>query len=44
MEEEEEDEEQMNPEDELAAKFGFKKEVILDMWLPSGERECINDY
>lgn len=30
--------------DDIASKYGFRERVILDMSLPSGEREIINDY
>lgn len=30
--------------DDLASKYGFKQSVILDMTLPSLEREVINEY
>lgn len=31
-------------EDEMLGKFGFKQNVVLDMQLPSGEKEVAVDY
>jgi hypothetical protein len=34
----------VNEEDDLMNKYGFKQRLIIDMQLPSGEREIISDY
>jgi hypothetical protein len=34
----------MNEEDDLVGRFGFKQKVVLDMTLPSGEREGNDEY
>ena len=31
-------------EEEMLDKFGFRQDVVLDLSLPSGEREVIQDY
>ncbi len=31
-------------EEDVLGKFGFKQNVILDMHLPGGERETIDEY
>ena len=42
--EEEDDESQLGEEEDQLAKFGFKQPVTLDMTLPDGEKEVIEEY